>query len=67
MKPNDLLTIFKTPYGVADALGCPVERFYQWRGKDEVPLFRQWQVQLITKGKLKAVSLKDIPTPRKAA
>ena len=67
MKPQDLLEHYKTPSAIADALGCPVERFYEWRTRNEVPLFRQWQIQLLTKGRLKAKSMRDIPKQKKAA
>jgi hypothetical protein len=40
-------------FKLADALGCRSQAVYKWPG-DTVPAGRQWQLEVITKGKLKA-------------
>lgn len=53
MKTKDVIEHFGSVRSVADALGIKaVQSVYDWG--DAPPLGRQYQIQLLTKGKLKA-------------
>jgi len=52
MKLSEAVAHFGTEAEMARKLGISPQAVYQWNGK--VPMSRQYQIQLITKGKLKA-------------
>ncbi|MCA3065447.1 MAG: helix-turn-helix domain-containing protein [Rhodocyclaceae bacterium] len=52
MKTNDAISHFGTKAALADALGIKPPSIYDWG--DEVPIGRQFQLELITEGALKA-------------
>lgn len=54
MKPADLLDHWKTKSKIARALGCTPATVAGWFDLDYIPEGRQYQVELATKGKLKA-------------
>lgn len=52
MKLSEAVAIFGTEAELARKLGIKPQAVYQWG--DKVPMRRQYQLQLLTKGKLKA-------------
>lgn len=52
MKTQEAIDHFGTPAALAEALGITREAIYQWG--DEVPEARQYQLHLLTGGKLQA-------------
>lgn len=52
MKKQDVINHFGSVKAVADALGITVQSVYEW--PEDIPLGRQYQIELLTKGKLKA-------------
>lgn len=52
MTREEVLKHFKTVANLASELGITPQAVYDWG--DRVPEGRQWQIQAITKGKLKA-------------
>ena len=52
MKKQTVIAHFGSVKAVADALGIKVQSVYEW--PEDIPLGRQFQIQLLTKGKLKA-------------
>lgn len=52
MKKQAVINHFGSVKGVADALGITVQSVYEW--PEDIPLGRQYQIELLTKGKLKA-------------
>ena len=52
MKLSEAVAHFGTEAEMARQLGIRPQAVYQWGGK--VPMARQYQIQLMTKGKLKA-------------
>lgn len=52
MKLSEAVAHFGTEAAMARKLGIKPQAVYQWDGK--VPMGRQYQIQLMTKGKLKA-------------
>ena len=52
MKLSEAVAIFGTEAELARKLGIKPQAVYQWG--DKVPMRRQYQIQLMTKGKLKA-------------
>lgn len=52
MKLSEAVAHFGTEAEMARKLGIKPQAVYQWNGK--VPMARQYQIQLMTKGKLKA-------------
>lgn len=52
MKLSEAIAHFGTEAEMARKLGIKPQAVYQWDGK--VPMARQYQIQLMTKGKLKA-------------
>lgn len=56
MTREDAITHFGTVKALASALGITHQAVYDWG--EEIPEGRQWQIQAITKGKLKVASKK---------
>ncbi len=54
MKPNDLLTIYETQQDVAKSLNISPPSVNRWFMTGHIPLLRQYQIECLTKGKLKA-------------
>lgn len=54
MKPSDLLTIYDTQLDVAKVLNIAAASVNRWFTTGKIPLLRQYQIECITKGKLKA-------------
>ena len=54
MKPKDLLSIWKTQADIARALDIKPPSVSLWFSSGEIPLDRQYQIELATCGKLKA-------------
>jgi len=52
MKKKDVIEHFGSVSSLAEALGITPEAIYQWG--DDVPSSREFQIQVITDGKLKA-------------
>ena len=61
MKLSEAIAHFGTEAEMARKLGIRPQAVYQWDGK--VPKGRQYQIQILTKGKLKA----DTEPPKSAA
>lgn len=57
MKYDDVRKILGTQIQIAEALGMEQPTISQWK-KYGIPLERQWQIQLLTGGRLQAESLK---------
>jgi len=53
MKPNDLLTYWPTKTAIAKAFGIHKPSVSQWFSENKIPITRQYQAQILTKGKLK--------------
>ena len=54
MKPSDLLTIYETQLDVAKALKIAAPSVNRWFTTGKIPLLRQYQIERLTKGVLKA-------------
>lgn len=54
MKPSEVLALFKTQSRIAAALGVKQSSVSEWFVKGEIPETRQYQIQLATRGALKA-------------
>jgi hypothetical protein len=54
MKPKNLLQVWPTQAEIARALQITEASVSAWFKNDEVPLMRQFQVEKLTKGKLRA-------------
>jgi len=52
VKTSAAIEIFGSVRALADELGITVQAIYQWG--HEVPVSREYQIQVITDGKLKA-------------
>lgn len=63
MTPQELIAHFRTQSGAAKALGCAQSTVAEWCSDGAIPEARQYQVELATKGRLKA----DRPALRAAA
>lgn len=59
MTKSEVVAHFGSIQAVADALGIKYQSVYGW-SDNGVPLGRQWQLQAMTKGKLKVT-----PAPKK--
>lgn len=53
MTLENLLNYFKTKSAVAKALDISPQAIQQWFDDKKIPLTRQYQIQVLTKGKLK--------------
>lgn len=53
MKPHDLLTVWPDKKAIAKAFGIETPSVYGWFDKGEIPEPRQYQAQVLSKGKLK--------------
>lgn len=53
MKPNDLLTYWPTKTAIAKAFGINKPSVSQWFSEGKIPVTRQFQAQILSKGKLK--------------
>lgn len=58
MKKNDAIQHFGSVAALAKALNISPEAIYQWR--EDVPLGRDFQLQVLTNGKLKARSRQEV-------
>lgn len=56
MTRDDAIKHFRTVKALASALGITHQAVYDWG--DEIPEGRQWQIQAITKGRLKVSARK---------
>ena len=54
MKPSDLETHYGSQIEAARALGLDRRTVWAWFSRGAIPLGRQYQIELATKGKLKA-------------
>jgi hypothetical protein len=54
MTPNDVVTFFGSQVAVARAIGTTSQAVNKWIAQGQVPLGRQCQLQLMTRGKLRA-------------
>ena len=54
MTPKDVLSFFKTQANIARAVGCRQASVAEWFQAGAVPDGRQYQIELATKGKLRA-------------
>lgn len=61
MKPSEVLEHYKTQAEITRVLGCRQSSVAEMFEKDQVPDGRQYQLELATKGKLKA----DLPADRR--
>jgi predicted transcriptional regulator len=57
MTPNEVLAHFESQSDIADTLGITRQSVSDWFTSGVVPELRQFQLELITRGKLKA----DVP------
>lgn len=58
VKKQDAIDYFGSVAALAEALDISPEAIYQWR--ENVPLGRDFQLQVLTKGKLKARSRQEV-------
>ena len=58
MTYDDLRKTLGTQVEIAEALGMKQPTISQWRKKG-IPIERQWQIQLVTGGRLQADSLRE--------
>lgn len=56
MKPEDLLTVWPTQTAIAKAFGIEPPSVSEWFSNGRVPEPRQYQAQVLSKGKLKVHS-----------
>ena len=64
MKPAEVLPLFRhSQSSLARALGCAPQRVCEWVDKGFIPEGRQYQIELITKGRVKA----ELPALRSKA
>ena len=61
MKPHDLLTVFANKTEIARVLGVQPPSVHEWFADGEIPETRQYQIEIVTSGALKA----DKPANRK--
>lgn len=54
MKPKDVIKYYGTQQKAAEALGCKQPSISEWVRNGCVPLLRQFQIEALTGGKLKA-------------
>ena len=54
MTLDNLLAHFKTKTAIAKALDISPQAVQQWFDAKKIPSTRQFQIQIVTKGKLKA-------------
>lgn len=54
MKPSDLETHFGSQIEAARALGLDRRTVWAWFSRGSIPIGRQYQIEVATKGKLKA-------------
>jgi transcriptional repressor of cell division inhibition gene dicB len=54
MTMQDLLDHFETQTAIAKALGTSVQVVSSWKAKKRIPLGRQYEIQVLTCGKLRA-------------
>lgn len=66
MTIQDLLDHFGTQTAIAKALGTSVQVVSAWNAKNRVPLGRQYEIQVLTCGKLRADPAHSV-SPRAAA
>ncbi len=53
MTPNDLLSVWPTQAAIAKAFGITPPSVAEWFDRDAIPEPRQYQAQVLSKGKLK--------------
>lgn len=63
MNPKQVIDYFGTQEKAAEALGLRQPSIAGWVGDGEIPLVRQYQIELATNGKLRA----DLPALRTEA
>lgn len=63
MTPDDLLKFFGTKAEIARALGPEPASVGEWFKNNSVPELRQYQVELVSKGRLRS----DKPADRRSA
>lgn len=61
MKPKDLLTLWPTQQAIAEAFGIKQPTVSGWFVADEIPAPRQYQAQVLSKGKLKVSKPAKVP------
>ena len=54
MNYDDLIKHYGTQVAIAKALGIKSPSIAEWKAKGEIPEVRQYQIEVLTKGKLKA-------------
>lgn len=54
MKPRDVIEFYGTQQKAADALGCRQQSVQKWLKAGFIPPLRQFQIEALTGGKLKA-------------
>ena len=54
MNMQDLISHFGSQTAVARALGTSVQVVSAWKTKNRIPLGRQYEIQILTAGKLRA-------------
>ena len=63
MNPKQLVDHFGTQVAAAKALGVKQPSIAQWMSDGEIPIIRQYQIEMATNGALRA----DLPANREAA
>jgi hypothetical protein len=59
MLPDDVIEHFGGRDETMAALGVSRQVLYQWIRREHVPMGRQWQIQALTKGRLKVAETKE--------
>jgi len=58
MTPDDLYEFFGSVKNISQSVNVSRSLFYKWNKKGEIPFKQQKRIELLTKGKLKAISAK---------
>jgi len=61
MTPQEVLSFFGSQSEIARVLGCTQPSVFEWFEKDAIPEGRQYQLEIASRGRLKA----DKPANRK--
>ena len=67
MTPDDLLKFFGTKAEIARALGIKLTSVCEWFDNDFIPELRQYQVELVSKGRLRSDKPADRRSTKKRA
>ncbi len=67
MNIQDLINHFGSQAAIARALGTSDQVVSAWKAKNRIPIGRQYEIQILTAGKLRAVAPQDTERQQPAA